>query len=82
MQLGNLCGLGLAEGTGVYGQARVSVLVDGSAVISRKELSQNNPALPVRIDVSKGKELSLLVEFGHFGDVQSRVNWADACLVK
>jgi len=74
--------VGLAEGTGVYGQARVSVLVDGSAVISRKELTQSNPAFPVRIDVSKGNELSLVVEFGHFGDVQGRVNWADSRLVK
>ena len=38
--------------------------------------------LPVRVDVTGAKELTLAVEFGQGGDVEDHVNWADARLIR
>jgi hypothetical protein len=47
-----------------------------------KELTAKDAPLPVRIDVRKARELTLLVRFGSFGDVEAHVNWADARLIR
>ena len=36
----------------------------------------------IRQDVQDAKELTLVVGFGRYTDVRSRVNWADARLIK
>ncbi len=73
--------VGLEDATG-SGQATVSVALDGKTVLPAKELKRLSPVLPVRLDVEKGRSLSLFVDFSNFGDVQARVNWADARLIK
>jgi hypothetical protein len=72
--------LGLDAGMGKPGSAIVSVHVDGTCVLGRTELAQGKPPVTVRIDVSRARALTLLAEFGNFGDVHGHVNWADARL--
>jgi len=76
--------VGLDEQTGRRGQARISVLVDGKArdLGLDRELSGRDGALPLRIDVRGGRELTLVVDFGRQGDVEAHVDWADARLIK
>jgi hypothetical protein len=76
--------VGLDERTGRGGLARIQVLVDGKPVpLGRDgELSGRDKPKSLRVDVSKGRELTLVVDFGRFGDVQGHVNWADARLIK
>ena len=59
-------------------------MVDGKEQIPgpEKELTGKDAPLPVRIDVSKARELTLVVDFGSYGDVQAHVNWGDARLIR
>lgn len=76
--------VGLDDRTGRRGRARVQVLLDGKPLdLGRdKELGARDRPLPIRVDVSKGRELTLVVDFGRFGDVQAHVDWADARLIR
>jgi hypothetical protein len=74
--------VGLEAGPGNSARARASVLLDGRAAMSRKELSAASPPQPVRLDVRGTKEITLAVDFDDFGDVQGRVNWAEARLLR
>ena len=60
------------------------VLVDGKEqdLGQNKEVTAKDAPLPLRIDVRKAQELTLIVAFGSFGDVEAHVNWADARLIR
>jgi hypothetical protein len=75
--------VGLDDRTGQGGRVKIRVVIDG------KDRDVGDPAItsaigarPVRVDVSGGKDLTLVVEFGSNGDVCDHVDWADARLVK
>lgn len=75
--------VGLDAGTGKRGRATVRVLLDGKAA----ELPDLNtltagPAIPVKLNVTGAKELTLEIDFGTSGDVQADVNWAGARLIR
>ncbi|MFL5342413.1 MAG: NPCBM/NEW2 domain-containing protein [Gemmataceae bacterium] len=75
--------VGLNQDMGRQGSVRVHVLVDGVAKeISDQELTAANGPRAVRVDVTGGQELTLIVEFGNGGPVQDHVDWANARLVK
>jgi hypothetical protein len=75
--------VGLDGHSGQLGRARIRVLVDDKPrALGREELSAPGGPLPVRLDVSGARRLSLVVESVQFGDVQAHVNWADARLIK
>jgi hypothetical protein len=76
--------VGFDDATGRKGRARIRVLVDGKpvAVGREKELTARDKPLAIRVDVSKGRELTLVVDFGSRGDVQAHVNWVDARVIK
>jgi hypothetical protein len=76
--------VGLDADTGRRGRARVKVLLDGkSADIGwKKELTAKDGPRRISLDVRGKRQLTLVVDFGRFGDVQGHVNWADALLVK
>jgi hypothetical protein len=69
---------------GRQGSARVRVLVDGKerAAGLDRDLTARDGPVPVRADVTGARELTLVVDYGDRGDVQDRVDWADARLVK
>jgi hypothetical protein len=74
--------VGIDQATHEIGLAKISVSVDEVMIVSRKELKGHGQPLPLRIDVGKARELTLLAEFGDFGDVAGHVNWADARLIR
>jgi hypothetical protein len=76
--------VGLDPVTGRRGVADVRVLVDGKEV--RVEglvgLAAGTSPRAVSADVTGAKELTLVVDYGPAGDVQTDVNWGDARLVE
>jgi hypothetical protein len=76
--------VGLDERSGRRGRARIRVLVDGKAhdLGLNRELTAADGASAVRIPVGAAQQLTLVVDFGTFGDVQAHINWADARLIK
>jgi hypothetical protein len=76
--------VGLDERTGKRGRVRLQVLLDGKPqdIGWDRELTGRDEPLRLQVDVRGGRELTLAVLFGRFGDVQAQVNWADARLIK
>jgi hypothetical protein len=76
--------VGLDPQSGQRGRARVRVLVDGQECELgwKKELTLADGALPLRLEVIKGQELTLEVLFGTTGDVEAHINWVDARLIE
>jgi hypothetical protein len=73
--------VGLDAATGQRGAADVTILVDGKPT-KLDGLTFAGGVKPLSVDVSKAKELVLVVDFGTGGDVQDDVNLADARLVE
>ena len=73
--------VGLDAATGRRGAVDVTILVDGKPH-KLDGLTFAAGVKAVSIDVTKAKELTLLVDFGPGGDVQDDVNFADARLVE
>ena len=69
---------------GRQGSVRVRVLVDGQerSIGRDRDLTARDGPVPVRADVAGARELTLVIDFGDRGDVQDRVDWVDARLVK
>jgi hypothetical protein len=76
--------VGLDQRTGRLGRVRVKVLVDGKeqALGPDRELTGKDAPLAVRVNVERARELTLVVDFGSYGDVQAHVDWADARLLR
>ena len=76
--------VGLDEQTGRQGSVLIEVLVDGKRqeLGNVKELTGQAPTRAVRVNVAGAKELTLVVKFGRFADVEDHVDWADARLIK
>ncbi len=75
--------VGLDDDSGAGGIASIQLFVDGKPRLPA-ELQITSEADPrfIREDVRNAKELTLVVGFGRYADVRSRVNWADARLIK
>jgi hypothetical protein len=76
--------VGLDEQTGRQGSVLIEVLVDGKRqdLGNAKELTGQGPPRAVRVHVAGARELTLVVKFGRFADVEDHVDWADARLIK
>jgi hypothetical protein len=82
--------VGLDERQGRLGRVRLRVLLDDTEQdLASKEgnaaaavRSGRDGPLHLRFNVRGAKQLTLGVEFADFGDVQGRVNWGDARLIK
>ena len=75
--------VGLDAATGRKGSVDVRVLVDGKeqAIDGLKGLTAAGVKV-LSVDVTKAKELTLVVDYGPGGDVQDDVNFVDARLVE
>ena len=76
--------VGLDERTGQGGSVRIAVLVDGHAkdLGAAKEISSTAGPRFLQVDITGGKELTLVVEFGPGGDIRDHVDWTDARVIK
>ena len=75
--------VGLNDDLGKRGSVRIQVHVDGNAKLQdQRELTAAAGPRSINVDVTGGKELTLIVEFGNGGPVQDHVDWAETRLVK
>ncbi len=76
--------VGLDPSAGSKGRARLALVVDGKRypLAEGKELTVDDPPLAVRLDVRGARTMTLVVELGSLGDVQARVNWGSARLLR
>ncbi|MFL5245275.1 MAG: NPCBM/NEW2 domain-containing protein [Gemmataceae bacterium] len=76
--------IGLDEKSGREGTAHIKILVDGKPKdLGRSgELTGLSKPYFVSMELSGAKKLTLIVDFGKRGSVQSHVDWADARLIK
>ena len=75
--------IGFDDTTTGPGTVACAVEVDGKRLCDVASLSRTNGSthLPI-IKLTGAKRLTLIVDFGSLGDVQDRVNWCDAVLLK
>ncbi len=71
----------LDDQVGDRGAATFGVYVDDKLAWKSDMIRGGMPPVPVEVDVTGGKRLSLIVEFGDRGDELDRANWLDARLV-
>jgi hypothetical protein len=74
--------VGLDERAGELGSVVFRVLVDGKERSVSPALTRRSDPLFLNVDVSGGKLLILITEFGERGDVQDFADWAEARLVR
>jgi hypothetical protein len=76
--------VGLDDLVGTEGRTRIQVLLDGKPQKLRwdGELTWKKGPQAIRLPVSGAKELTLVSDFGSFGDVQGCVDWVNARLIK
>lgn len=72
----------LDDQVGSGGSAAVRVFVDGEERFKSDPIRGGAPPVPVSVDVTGGKQLSLIVDFAERGDELDRVNWLNARLVE
>jgi hypothetical protein len=76
--------VGMDDTVGKEGSARIGVMVDGrpqKLAWDGKLTSQTGPRL-IRLSLSQAMALTLVADFGDFGDVQGCVDWANARLIR
>jgi hypothetical protein len=75
--------VGLDSHSGREGSARVQVWVDGKPRLDRhQEVTAKSQPLSIREEIAGANELILEVDFGSYGDVQARVNWGAARVIR
>ena len=73
---------GIDESAGDYADVNIVIRLDGKEALRQDNVKWRQAAHEVRLDVRGVKKMELIVEAGEYFDVQDRVNWADARLLK
>lgn len=74
--------VGIDESAGRWADVTVVVRLDGKQVFKAEHLKWQQAARTVNVSVAGAKTLELVVEAGEHFDVQDRVNWANARLIR
>ncbi len=74
--------VGVDESAGRWADANVVVRVDGKEVFRADHIRWREPAREVSASLAGAKRLELVVELGEHFDVQDRINWARARLIR
>ena len=74
--------IGLDDGAGPLGSVGFKVLVDGKVRFESPAMGAKEPPKAVDLDVTGGKLLVLITEFGDRGDVQDGADWAEARIIR
>jgi hypothetical protein len=74
--------VGIDESAGQWADANVLVKVDGKEAFRADHLKWREPARAVNVRVAGAKRLELVVEAGEHFDVQDRIDWAEARLIR
>ena len=73
---------GIDDDSGPFADVSVFILVDGQKRFEKPQVRRGKLHGPVRLDVTRAKRIELIVEFGESGDVQDRLNWVEAALIR
>lgn len=74
--------VGIDESAGEYADVNIAVKLDGREVFRADSVKWRQAARQLQLDVSGARWMELIVEAGEHFDVQDRVNWAGARLLK
>ncbi len=74
--------VGVDDNTGGGGSVVFRVLVDGQEKFRSEPLTGNSAPATIQIPLDGAKELTLITDFGAFGDVLDHADWADALLIR
>ena len=75
--------IGIDDAARGRGSVNFAVELDGLRVFSSNLLTGKSPAVPIKpIDVTGKRRLTLIVDYGQFGDIQDLADWCDAVLIK
>ena len=81
-ELGFQADVGIDDLAGGQGSANFAVELDGVRVWTSPELTGKSPAMSIpTVDVRGKKQLTLIVDYGEFGDVLDYANWCDALMI-
>lgn len=70
------------DGSGAYADIAVRILLDGTVVHDKKDVTAGELSPVVVVPLGSAKSLALEVDFGANLNVQDRLNWIEAALVK
>ena len=73
---------GMDDHSGAYADVDVAIYVDGRQLLARPHVRPGELHVPSRFNVSHGKRLELIVDFGAAGDLQDRFDWINPALVR
>ncbi len=73
--------LALDDTSAGRGSVIYRVLADGKPIYETKPISSGDPPLAIRLDITNVQQLTLLVDYGAWGDQLDRANWLDARLI-
>ncbi|UCG33073.1 MAG: NPCBM/NEW2 domain-containing protein [Phycisphaerales bacterium] len=74
--------VGMDDSAGSLADADFEILVDERTAFRRTGIGRAEPPIPVRLDIDGVQRLEIRVGFGRNGDIQDRVNLADAALIR
>ncbi|MHC5111698.1 MAG: NPCBM/NEW2 domain-containing protein [Planctomycetota bacterium] len=74
--------VGLDDSCGQFGDVDVAVHVDGQRRFEHSGLRPGSLVGPIRVDLAKARTLELFCDFGGNGDIQDRLNWVEAALIR
>lgn len=73
---------GIDDDSGAWANVQTIIRVDGQQRYEKSDVVAGTLYGPVRVDLTGGKSLELVVDFGKNGDIQDRLDWIEPILVK
>jgi hypothetical protein len=73
---------GVDDNSGPNADVSVFVLVDGKRRFDQAHIRPGKLFGPIRLDITQANRIELIVDFGDNGDLQDRVNWVEAALIR
>lgn len=73
---------GIDDDSGPYADVSVHILVDGQRRFKQEHVRPGKLHGPIRLDVADVGRIELVVDFGDNGDLQDRLDWVDAALIR
>jgi hypothetical protein len=74
--------VGMDDSAGSYADADFEIVVDERTAFRRTGIGCGDPPTPVRLDIGGAQRLEIRVDYGRNGDIQDRVDLADAALIR
>ena len=73
---------GIDDNSGPFADVNVRIKVDGQQRYEHRSVRRGELFGPLLIDVTNGKRLELIVDYGQLGLIQDRFNWIEPALIR